>query len=153
MIVRKMLPQEIDITVNLCKYYKEEASIPDEEYFENDVVETIRLYSTKYEYCWLNAYEGQRPIGLVAGYICKAPWGPTYHAHCELIFLLESHRNMENFKQLIKAFEEWARICGAKEMTAGDIGINVERTKRIFGALGFKEGCWMNKELDDGEGS
>ena len=150
MIVRKMMPQEIDITINLCRYYADEANILEEEYVEDHVLETIRQYSTHYEYCWLNAYDGQRPVGLIAGYICKAPWGPTYHAHCELIFLLESHRTMDNFKTLLKGFEEWARICGAVEMTAGDIGINTERNRRIFGALGFTEGCWLSKELSNG---
>ena len=150
MIVRKMLPNEMDITINLCRYYADEAKIPEEDYDEDHVLETIRHYSSHYEYCWLNAYEGQRPVGLVAGYVCKAPWGPVYHAHCELIFLLESHRSMANVKDLLKGFEEWARIAGAREITAGDIGINPERTRKLLEHLDFREGLWMSKELDNG---
>jgi hypothetical protein len=149
-----MLPSEMNVTINLFGYYRDEAvdSIPNiaEEYDEDHVLETIRHYSTHYEYCWFNAYEGQRPVGLIAGYVCKAPWGPVYHAHCEMIFLLESHRTMDNVKELLKAFEEWARIAGAKEITAGDIGINPERTKKLLKHLDFREGLWMSKELNNG---
>jgi GNAT superfamily N-acetyltransferase len=151
MIVRKMLPSEMSVTINLFGYYRDEAveSIPQiaEEYDENAVLETIRTYSTHYEYCWFNAYDGQRPVGLIAGCITKAPWGDIFTAHCDMIFLLESHRTLDNTKQLLKAFEEWARICGAREITVGDIGINPDRTKKLFTHLGFTEGCWMSKEL------
>jgi hypothetical protein len=154
MIVRKMMAHEIDVTVNLFGYYRDEAveAMPHiaEDYDENHVLETIRTYSSHYEYCWLNAYEGQRPVGLVAGCITKAPWGEVYTAHCDMIFLLESHRTIDNFRQLLGGFEEWARICGARDITAGDIGINVERTKKLFHHLGFQEGCWMSKELNNG---
>ena len=154
MIVRKILPSEMNVTINLFGYYRDEAvkSIPSiaDEYDEDHVLETIRHYSTHYEYCWFNAYEGQRPVGLIAGCITKAPWGPVYHAHCELIFLLESHRTLANVKELLKAFEEWARIAGAREITAGDIGINPDRTKKLFEHLDFREGLWMSKELNNG---
>lgn len=150
MIVRKMQPHEIDSTVILCRYYADEAGIADEEYDENAVLETIRDYSSHYEYFWFNAYEGQRPVGLIAGYVTKAPWSKTkLSAHIELVFLLESHRNLDNFKSLIKKVEEWARIVGAKEITAGDIGINPERTAKVYGHLDFKQGLWMEKELID----
>lgn len=150
MIVRQMQPHELDITANLCNYYAQEANIPDEEYDVSAVAETIRTYSSRGEYIWLNAYEGQRPIGLIAGCITKEPWSKTkFNGHIDLIYMLESHRTLDNFKQLVRAFEEWARTVGATKITAGDIGINVERTKKIYSHMGFTEGLWMSKELDN----
>lgn len=150
MIVRKIHPQELDITVNLCNYYAQEAAIPDDDYDVNSVAETVRLYSTHNEYIWLNLYEGQRPVGLIAGCITNAPWNrKKLHGHIDLVFLLESHRSLDNFKQLINKFEEWAKEMQATTITAGDIGINVERTKKVYNHLGFKEGLWMSKELDN----
>lgn len=152
MIVRQMQSSEIDVTVNLFGYYRDEAikTMPsiEQEYDENSVIETIRLYSSHYEYCWFNAYEGQRPVGLVAGCITQTPWNKSLlNAHIDMIFLLETHRNWDNLRQLYGEFEAWARMAGAGKITAGDIGINPDRTRKIYSQLGFEEKIWMIKEL------
>lgn len=154
MIVRKMQPAEIDITVNLFGYYRDEAvkTLPhiEQEYDENSVIETIRLYNSHYEYCWFNAYEGQRPVGLIAGCITATPWNKNLlNAHIDMIFLIESHRNMDNFRSLYSEFEAWARSYDARKITAGDIGINPDRTRKIYSSLGFNESVWMIKEIVD----
>jgi len=147
MIVRPMLPTEIDATVILCGYYADEANIGDE-YDEDAVVETIRQHAIHNEYFWYNAYEGQRPVGLVAGAVTKAPWSKNeFYLHIELIYLLESHRTFSNFKLLLDKVEEHARQLGASKITAGDIGIDIERTKKLYNHFDFKEGLWMSKEI------
>jgi len=55
---------------------------------------------------------------------------------------------MDNFKMLLKNVEEWARMFGAQKITGGDIGINPERTKKVYNHLGFDESCFMSKELE-----
>jgi hypothetical protein len=154
MIVRNMQPQEIDVTVNLFNYYKMEAveSIPsiEEEYDVDSVLETIRMYNTYNEYIWFNAYEGQRPVGLISGCITAVPWNrKILMAHIDMIFLLPSHRNMSNVKMLYDAFETWAMNCGCSKITGGDIGIFPERTEKIYSHLGFKPGVFMVKELSE----
>ena len=152
MIVRKMLAQEFDSTVNLFGYYRDEAilSMPviEEQYDENSVIDTIKQYASHWEYCWFNAYDGQRPVGFIAGYLTACPWNSNIvEANIAFIFLLESHRNMSNFKQLMTEFEAWARLAKASTITAGDIGINPERTQKLYEHFGFKSGVWMGKEL------
>jgi GNAT superfamily N-acetyltransferase len=152
MIVRKMLPQEFDITVNLFSYYRDEAieSMPQiaEEYDENSVIETIRTYASHWEYCWFNAYDNSRPVGFIAGYASACPWNKNkISANIAFIYLLDSHKNMSNFKLLLDKFEEWARVIKASEITAGDIGINPERTRKLYEHFDFKPGVWMGKEL------
>jgi GNAT superfamily N-acetyltransferase len=152
MIVRKMQPSEIDVTVNLFGYYRDEATLTmpeiDEEYDENSVIETIRLYSSHYEYCWFNAYEGQRPVGLVAGCVTQTPWNhKLLVGHIDMIYLLESHRNMANVQMLYDEFVAWAKLSGCTKITAGDIGINPDRTRKVYTHLGFKEAVMMTKEL------
>jgi hypothetical protein len=34
-----------------------------------------------------------------------------------------------------------------KQLTAGDIGINFERSEKLWSHLGFTPECWMSKEL------
>jgi len=151
MIVRKMLAQELDSTMILFNYYRDEAiqSIPRiaEEYDEDSMVETVRTHASKYQYCWFNALEGQRPVGFIAGYITQCPWNKQIiTANISFIFMLESHRSMENFRALMIEFTGWARMMEATEITAGDIGINFDRSRRLYEHLGFKELLIMTKE-------
>jgi GNAT superfamily N-acetyltransferase len=153
MIVRKMRPEEIDVTVNLFRYYAAEAGESDPELgaeFDSDsVIDSIRQRNIHPEYVWFNAYDNGRPVGFISACITQAPWNQEiFYAHIELIFMLQSHRNMDNFKRLVEQVEEWARMHNAQKLTAGDIGINVDRTKKIYSHLGFSEGCWMDKELE-----
>jgi hypothetical protein len=57
---------------------------------------------------------------------------------------------MDNFRQLMKKFEEWARACDATSITGGDIGIDVERSRTLFEHMGFEPMLLMNKELSNG---
>jgi len=153
-IVRKILPQEMDATINLFNYYVDQAveSIPSisEEYDENSVLEFIRLYATHNEYVWMNAYEGQRPIGLIAGCVTQCPWNKDiFHGHIDMVFLLESHRNLDNFRSLLDAFTAWAKANKCTKLTAGDIGIDPARLKKLYEHFGFKEALLMVKELPE----
>jgi len=150
-----MIPQEFDVTVNLFGYYRDEAveSLPRiaDEYDENSVIKTIKHFASKWDHCWFNAYEGQRPIGFIAGYASECPWNSELiDANIAFIFLLDSHKNMDNFRVLISKFEEWSKTIKARSMTAGDIGINPERTRKLFEHFDFKPGVWLEKELING---
>ena len=154
MIVRKMMPHELDATVILFNYYRDEAieSIPRiaDEYDENSMVETIRLYATNYEYIWLNAYEGQRPVGFIAGVLTPCPWNQKLvAAHISFVYMLESHRSLANFKQLMQSFEEWAKTCHCYQITGGDIGINIERSTKLYEHFGFTPMLHTYKEITE----
>lgn len=154
MIVRKMLPNELDSTVICFNYYRDEAieSMPRiaEEYDENSMVQTIRGYAIKSEFCWFNAMEGQRVVGFIGGYITSCPWNnKILSSNIAFIYLLPSHRGLENFKQLYNCFLAWSKDMGCEEITAGDIGIDIERSRRVYEHLGFKEILLMTKDLDN----
>lgn len=149
-----MRPEEIDVTVNLFRYYAQEAAENDPELgaqFDADsVVETIRTRNIHPEYIWFNAYEGTRPIGFISAGITQAPWNKDiYYAHIELIYMLDSHRSMPAFKQMVEQVEQWAKQYDAQMITAGDIGVNPERTKKVYEHLGFEVNYWMTKELEN----
>lgn len=147
-----MQPVEFDSTVNLFGYYRDEAieSMPiiESQYDENSVIDTIRTFASKWDHCWFNAYDNNRPVGFIAGYASETPWNKSIiDANIAFIFLLESHRSMDNFRLLLNQFEHWAKTINAKNITAGDIGINPERTQKLYEHFGFKPGVWMGKEL------
>jgi GNAT superfamily N-acetyltransferase len=143
-----MLPAEIDATAILCEYYAEEANIPEDEYDFNSVINGIRLRTIYHQHCWFNLYDGARPVGFISGYITHLPWNEKkFVGHIDLIFILESHRSLSTLKELMAKFEEWAKIAGADKITAGDIGVNPDRTRRLLEHQGFKDGLWMSKEI------
>lgn len=153
MIVRLMMPQEIDVTVNLIKYYMEEAgqSLPQllEEYDENSIINTVRLFSINPSYVWFNLYEGQRPVGFISGYLVHKPWNDKiFDGHIAFVYVLPSHRSLDVFRQLIDKFEGWAKENNCSRITGGDIGINEERTKSIYEHIGFKQILSLAKEIN-----
>jgi hypothetical protein len=48
---------------------------------------------------------------------------------------------------LIDAFTKWAEQFKVVDITAGDIGINYDRTRKLYEHLGFTQGLWMTKEI------
>jgi GNAT superfamily N-acetyltransferase len=147
-----MQPREFDMTVNLFGYYRDEAiqTMPKiaDEYDENSVIDTIKTFASKWDHIWLNAYDNTRPVGFIAGYASACPWNSNIlDANIAFIYLLDSHKNMDNFRELLAQFEAWARTIKAQNITAGDIGINPERTEKLYEHFGFKPGVWMGKEL------
>lgn len=154
MIVRTMLPQEIDVTINLVNYYTDEAAqaIPGlaEQYDTNSIINTVRKYSISPNYVWFNLYEGQRPVGFIAGYLGQQPWNENlFLGHISLIYVLPSHRSLPVFRQLIDKFTEWAKENNCVKITAGDIGIDEERTRAIYEHIGFKPLLLMAKEITE----
>ena len=154
MIVRKMRPEEIDVTINLCKYYANEASelLPEigEQFDTNSVINLIRGRTIDDSFFWFNAYEGQRPIGFVSGTMTTPQWNENIvYAHIDLIYVLKEHRNMQTFKQLVQSVEEWGAQFDVKKITAGDIGIDVERSRKLYESIGFRDALWMYKDIEE----
>jgi hypothetical protein len=152
MIVRKLQPHEMDGQVTLFQYYFDEAVevIPSmaEEYDENSVLETIREFAILHTHCWFVALEGQRPVGFVAGFVSECPWNKEIlYTNIAFIYLLETHRNMDNFRQLMAEFTSWSKNVKAKKITAGDIGINTDKMRKLYEHFDFKEILLMVKDL------
>jgi GNAT superfamily N-acetyltransferase len=153
MIVRQAQAQELDSILILFNYYRDEAfeSIPRiiDEYDEDSMIATIRTYIANHEYVWFSAMEGQRPVGFIAGYMSLVPWNnQLVVANIAFTFLLPSHRTMENFKMLMKEFEGWARNIDAYQITGGDIGIDTERSTKLYEHFGFRPFLTTIKELE-----
>ncbi len=155
MIVRRMRPEEFDATMTAVGYYADEASrsVPGfaEDYDENSARETVRLFASNYEYCWFNAYDNTRCVGFIAGHLTPCPWNKNIvNSHISFIYLLESHRTLDNFRELMNQYLDWARTAGVKEVTTGDIGINAERTRKLYEHFDFREDLFMSRELTNG---
>lgn len=132
------------------EYYRDEADLPEGEYDPDQMLKTVRNYMIHGDHAWFCLYEGQRIVGIVGGYASEIPWSKRIEAHIQFLYVLPSHRNIANARQLVDEFEIWAKNIGAVRISAGDIGINTERTRAFYTQIGFKDvGCWLNKELSE----
>lgn len=148
MIVRKPRADEIDNILIVMEYYRDEANLPDGEYDSDAMLETVRDYMIHVDQCWFNLYEGSRIVGIVGGYVSEIPWSRRLMSHIQFLYTLPSHRNLTNARQLVDKFTEWSRELGAVKISAGDIGIDTERTRAFYQQVGFQDtGCWLSKEL------
>ena len=151
MQIRKIHPGEIDDLLNIIHQYADEAaeSMPEiaDEIDDSVIVENIRTWSIQQAYNLLVAFEGQRPVGFIAGVITEMPWGKVKQANIIFIFMTETHRNMDNFKALLDSFEAWARQCKVKRICSGDIGVNVDRSRKLYNYLKFNEGLYVTKDI------
>lgn len=152
MIVRRMRPDEIDITVNLCRYYHQEAAeaIPElaEQWDTNSVIKTIRQRSINPALVWLNMYEGSRPVGFISGSFNTAPWNDgIVISAIDMFYILPSHRNIENFRDLYKNYEEYARMVNTTKVFVSDMGVNPDRTNKLYEHFGFERTTSLIKDI------
>ena len=151
MIIRKITAGEIDDLLSVIKYYANEAkeAYPEIESELDDeiLVQNIRTWSIKPNYSLFVGYEGERTVGFIAGYLVQNPWGKDYQANINFIYMIDTHRTMENFKGLLAKFEDWAKTMRAVRITAGDIGIDIDRTRKLYEYLGFTEGLAVTKDI------
>lgn len=148
MIVRTMLPQEIDITINLFGQYFQElyentnGNLPD--YDENSVIELVRKYSSLNNLVWLNAYEGQRPVGFLAGSFGRCHWNKNIiKAHIDFIYAMPGR----SINSLVDKFMEHVNTVGATEIILTDM--NGKSNQQAFEQLGFKQVQLMIKEISE----
>mgnify|MGYP003649946029 CR=1 FL=1 len=151
MIVRKMFPEEIDNTATLVKYYYQEAAeaIPTlGEWDTNSVINTIRTRTINPNLNWLNLYDGGRPVGMISGSLGSAPWNEEIlMGHIDLFYILKSHRNMDNFRSLVKGFEEWAAMVNTQLIYVSDMGVNESRTETLYKQLGYSGATSLVKRM------
>lgn len=149
MLLRPMLPSEIDLVINLFNYYRDEAGITDEKYSENRVLATVREYSIRGNLFFRVAFNGQRPVGVIGGFLSEDPVDTELSATVQFNYLLPEFASVENYEQMLNEFETWATACKATAIRAIDIGNNPNRLKDLYDELGFNpiRISIMNKEL------
>lgn len=153
-LVQKLKPVDLDAAVDLFEQYYAEAVevLPDmrDEYDEGSMIETIRTYASHYQHCWyLGFVDSTRPIALCAGSLTPTPWNENIlNANIDMIYIVPEHRSMDNFKTLVDYFNAWAAQFGARKITAGDIGINPDRTEKVYKHLGFEPACFLTRAVE-----
>jgi GNAT superfamily N-acetyltransferase len=149
MIIRKMLPEEIESVVTLFGYYREETLIPDETYDEQRLVQTIKNYTINWQLHFKIAFDGQRPVGVIGGFSSEDPVEKENSAAIQFCYLIPSHASRGNYRQLVEDFEDWAQQVGAKNIKVLDIGYKPNRLADLFDSMEYNPVALniMSKEI------
>jgi GNAT superfamily N-acetyltransferase len=146
MIIRRPRSTDLDNIIIVMEYYRDEANLSDDEYHSDSMIQTVREYLIDPSHAWFCLYDRDRIVGVVAGYLCPVPWSKQITANVQFLYVLPSHRNLVDAVKLLKEFEIWAWNQGAVKITAGDIGIDVERTKTFYEHCGYRvQGITLDK--------
>lgn len=137
MIIREMLPREIDGVITLFNYYRDAVDIDPDRYDENRVIMTVREYNIRHNLCFRVAFNGQRPVGVIGGFLSEDPVESEVTATVQFCFLLDEFATVDNYRSLLDEFESWSSQFNVSAIRCIDIGRNPNRLKTVYDQLGF----------------
>jgi len=137
MLIRSMEPHELDSVLTLFNYYREEAEISEERYSEDRARNTIREYCIRPNLFFRVAYIGQRPCGLIGGFLSEDPVDIEIAATIQFLYLIPEFAQTQNYNLLIEQFVNWSQQFKATNCRAIDIGNNFSRLQAVYQQLGF----------------
>lgn len=137
MIIRPMNPEELDLVVNVFEYYRDDANISDEQWNLQRVVQTIKHYTITWGLFFRVAYDGQRPVGVIGGFLAEDPITGEGGAAIQFCYLKPGYAELGNYRQLVDEFMTWAKSVHASSVKCLDIGNNPLRMSDIWEDLGF----------------
>ena len=140
MIIRKPYPNELESTLIVLEYQRDEQGI---DLDSDHLAQTVKQHMTRATHLWINAYQGTRPVGCIGGCLAEDNWTGDRFAMINFFYVLESHRDQGIYAKLLEEFTAWAKNNQATTVVGGDI--NVDYT-HVFEGLGFKKQSIFVKE-------
>lgn len=137
MIIRKMLPEELELVGLLMQYYRDEAGIADDDYNEEKALQSIKSYAINWNLFLRVAYEGTRPVGIIGGFLTESPVTNEVATGIQFLYLLEQYSSTTNYMQLLAPFEEWSREVKATSIKFLGIGKTPSQIVNILNDLEF----------------
>lgn len=149
MIIREMETRELDSVLILFEYYRQAADISEERYDQDKVLKTIKEYCIRPNLFLRVAYIGLRPVGVIGGFLSEDPVDTEITATIQFNYLIDEYATIENYQQLIEAFQEWSSQFKVEQIRAIDIGNKINRLQSVYDQLGFNpvRVSIMNKEI------
>jgi len=87
----------------------------------------------------LLAYDGDKPVGMIAGAMAPYFFGAGELASDYVWYIEPEYRGSRAAIRLLKEFKSWATDMGASELYMGvTTGVSAERTGQLLQRLGFK---------------
>jgi hypothetical protein len=92
---------------------------------------------------------GQRPVGLIGGFLSQDPVENQVTATIQFLYLIEEFAEISNYEMLIDQFTAWSQQFKVTQIRAIDIGYRIDRLNDVYDELGFSpvRVSIMNKEI------
>jgi hypothetical protein len=137
MIIREMLPRELDVVLTLFNYYCEDAAITEDKYDQDRARETVREYCIRPNLFFRIAVNGQRPVGLIGGFLSQDPVESQVTATIQFLYLIPEFSEINNYQNLVDEFVTWGEQFKVTQVRAIDIGNKLDRLRDVYDELGF----------------
>jgi hypothetical protein len=137
MIIREMLPRELDVVLTLFNYYCEAAAITEDKYDQDRARETVREYCIRPNLFFRIALNGQRPVGLIGGFLSQDPVETQLTATIQFLYLIPEFAEINNYQNLVDEFVAWGQQFKVTQVRAIDIGNKLDRLRDVYDELGF----------------
>jgi len=149
MIIRAMEPRELDSVLTLFNYYCEAADITEDKYDQDRARETVREYCIRPNLFFRIALNGQRPVGMIGGFLSQDPVETQVTATIQFLYLIPEFADINNYQNLVDEFTTWSQQFKVTQVRAIDIGYRMDRLRDVYDELGFSpvRVSIMNKEI------
>jgi len=139
MKIREMTHEDVQYAASLGAAMHKESWFRD---FDFDETKARSIWDFKVarpdRWCLFVAEDDNKIIGVFAGVAHEHFFGNHLVSSDLILYVDPEHRGGSAAPRLIKAYEEWAKKIGAKDITIGvSTGVQEERTAKLFEKLGF----------------
>lgn len=150
-MIRPATIDDIPRIVDLGKMLHQESRYAPISFNEEKVATLMRYLIEKDGVVFVAEVDGEI-VGGIAGAITEFWFSSETQAFDYSFFLAPEARHGMQAVRLMSAFENWARIHGARQIDMGiTTDINVDKSARLYTGMGYKEcGKLFVKEIDHG---
>ena len=149
MKVRMAKPEDIPLGIAMSRVFYEEGDY-EGGLFEPPAAEkfAMEIMESPNGFCCIAEDDKGAIRGMHLGGIVQHMFGTTGQAISYIFFVEPSSRGGTAGRRMVREFEDWAREKGVIDVLAGiDSGINIDRTKGFYEALGYKTVGYQFKKL------
>lgn len=149
MKTRMATPEDIPIGIAMSRIFYEEGDF-EGGIFEPEVAEkfALEVMESPQGFCCVAEDDDGNIRGMHLGGIVQHMFGSSGQAISYIFFVEPGSRGGTAGRQMVRKFENWALGKGVIDVLAGnDSGIEIERTKGFYEALGYKVVGYQFKKL------
>ena len=135
---REITGEDFDALRDLGRMMHEEGSYSHLKFSDRRLLETFGRYMNDPDRIGIIAIQGDKPCGMIGGYVSKYYFSDQIVASDIAWFVLPEFRGTMIGVRLLDAFENWAKAKGVEELRIGiSTGVNMEAFDRLMKKRGY----------------
>ena len=140
MIVRELTAKDIPQVIHLGGRMHEESQYSVLEFAPEAVAAVCYQIIDNEDMLGLVAIEGQTVVGMFSARVSTYLYGGELIANDDLLYVSPEYRGSRAFYLLIKEYDNWAWLKGAKmTFLSQTSGVGVETVNNLYARLGFSQ--------------